>query len=172
QFVLTVKSNPVIVAMDSVDVRIREVVLKDDAGEAPFSYWIDNDVASKTTDPLFMEVPFSTHIVHVEDVNGCRHDFEFDVQAPEINIPIYFTPNGDGKNDGWVVKELVDVYPNALVKIYNRFGKLIAEFPGSQAEGWDGTYNGHALESTDYWYVIDIEEIDRQFKGHFTLIRQ
>ncbi|MCQ2225441.1 MAG: T9SS type B sorting domain-containing protein, partial [Paludibacteraceae bacterium] len=172
QFVLTVKSNPVIVAMDSVDIRDREAILKDDAGEAPFTYWVDNAVSAKQVDPILRDLTFTKHVAHVEDVNGCKGELEFSVEAPEINIPEYFSPNGDGKNDGWVVKELVNVYPNAVVKIYNRFGKLIAEFPGSQAEGWDGTYNGHALESTDYWYVIDIEEIDRQFKGHFTLIRQ
>ncbi|MBR5696745.1 MAG: T9SS type B sorting domain-containing protein, partial [Paludibacteraceae bacterium] len=50
--------------------------------------------------------------------------------------------------------------------------KLVAEYKGAKEDGWDGTYNGHAMPSTDYWYVIDVEEIDRQFMGHFTLIRQ
>ena len=40
------------------------------------------------------------------------------------------------------------------------------------ANGWDGTYNGVSMPSTDYWYVIDIEEIDMQYTGHFTLVRQ
>ena len=92
--------------------------------------------------------------------------------APPLTIPPYFTPNADGINDGWLVVELPIVYPNAVVKIYDRFGKLVAEYKGAKEDGWDGTYNGHAMPSTDYWYVIDVEEIDRQFMGHFTLIRQ
>ncbi|MCQ2232014.1 MAG: T9SS type B sorting domain-containing protein [Paludibacteraceae bacterium] len=172
EFVLTVKSNPVIVAMDSVDIRERETILKDGTGESPFSYWVDNTESLKSEDPILRDLSFTKHIAHVVDVNGCRGELEFEIEAPKIFIPEYFSPNGDGRNDGWVVKELVDVYPNALVTIYDRFGKVVAQFPGAQAEGWDGTYNGNPLPSTDYWYVIDIEEIDRQFKGHFTLIRQ
>ncbi|MBO4529389.1 MAG: T9SS type B sorting domain-containing protein [Paludibacteraceae bacterium] len=38
-------------------------------------------------------------------------------------------------------------------------------------ESWDGTYNGRPLPSTDYWYTINIPEIDRVYSGHFTLIR-
>lgn len=172
EFVLNVKSNPQIVAMDSVDIREREVVLADGTGEAPYTYWVDNATSLASIDAVIRDLTFNTHTAHVEDANGCRGQFVFEVKAPEIIIPDWFSPNGDGKNDGWVVAELVTVYPNAVVKIYDRFGKLIAEYLGSNAEGWDGTYNGKPMPSTDYWYVIDIEEIDRQFKGHFTLMRQ
>lgn len=172
EFVLNVKSNPQIVAMDSVDIREREVVLADGTGEAPYTYWVDNATSLSSIDPIIRDLTFNTHTAHVEDVNGCRGELVFEVKAPEIVIPDWFSPNGDGRNDGWVVAELPTVYPNAVVKIYDRYGKLIAEYLGSNAEGWDGTYNGKPMPSTDYWYVIDIEEIDRQFKGHFTLMRQ
>ena len=38
--------------------------------------------------------------------------------------------------------------------------------------GWDGTYNGNKMASTDYWYEIDVEEIDKVYVGHFTLLRE
>ena len=38
-------------------------------------------------------------------------------------------------------------------------------------QGWDGTYLGYPLPATDYWYVINLPEADRQLMGHFTLIR-
>jgi len=47
----------------------------------------------------------------------------------------------------------------------------LIEYKGSE-DGWNGEYNGKKMQSTDYWYVIDIEEIDMQYTGHFTLIRQ
>ncbi|MDR1729771.1 MAG: hypothetical protein LBR52_03820 [Prevotellaceae bacterium] len=31
---------------------------------------------------------------------------------------------------------------------------------------------GKDMPTTDYWYVIDIEEIDKQYVGHFTLLRK
>ena len=46
------------------------------------------------------------------------------------------------------------------------------QFLGADAEGWDGTYNGVPMPSTDYWYMIDIEEIGMQYSGHFTLLRR
>jgi len=171
-FLLTVKTNPVIVDMDSVDIRNREVILKDGAGEEPFNFWVDDLVDSKTIDPVLYNLKFSKHTAHVSDKNGCVSEFLFEVPAPGLTIPEYFTPNADGINDTWIVPELPLVYPNAVVKIYDRFGKLLAEYYGSKEDGWDGTYNGHAMQSTDYWYVIDVEEIDRQFLGHFTLLRQ
>ena len=172
EFLLTVKTNPVIVDMDSVDIRNREVILKDGAGEEPFNFWVDDLVDSKTIDPVLYNLKFSKHTAHVSDKNGCVAEFLFEVPAPGLTIPEYFTPNADGINDTWIVPELPLVYPNAVVKIYDRFGKLLAEYYGSKEDGWDGTYNGHAMQSTDYWYVIDVEEIDRQFLGHFTLLRQ
>ena len=171
-FLLTVKTNPVIVDMDSVDIRVREVILKDGAGEEPFNFWVDDLSDSKTIDPVLYNLQFSKHTAHVVDKNGCVAQYLFEVLAPALTIPPYFTPNADGIHDGWLVPELPIVYPNAVVKIYDRFGKLLAEYLGSKEDGWDGTYNGHPMPSTDYWYVIDVEEIDRQFMGHFTLLRQ
>ena len=171
-FLLTVKTNPVIVDMDSVDIRNREVILKDGAGEEPFNFWVDDLVDTKTIDPVLFNLKFSKHTAHVMDKNGCVAEFLFEVPAPGLTIPPYFTPNSDGINDTWIVPELPAVYTNAVVKIYDRFGKLLAEYYGAKEDGWDGTYNGHAMPSTDYWYVIDVEEIDRQFMGHFTLLRQ
>lgn len=67
--------------------------------------------------------------------------------------------------------ENLNRYPRASYKVFDRFGKLLYEGV-SDDEGWDGTYNGKTQASTDYWYVINIPEIDRQFVGHFTLIRE
>jgi gliding motility-associated-like protein len=57
------------------------------------------------------------------------------------------------------------------VKIYDRFGKLLVELDGAESEGWDGTYQGKKMPSTDYWYVITIGELDKLYSGHFTLMR-
>jgi gliding motility-associated-like protein len=37
--------------------------------------------------------------------------------------------------------------------------------------GWNGEYNGHLLPSDDYWYLITLEDVRKQYTGHFTLKR-
>jgi gliding motility-associated-like protein len=93
------------------------------------------------------------------------------LNAPAIFPPIYFSPNGDGINDTWDIPGIKELYPDAVITIYDRFGKKLVEYKGSE-DGWDGKYAGRDMPTTDYWYVIDIREIDKQYVGHFTLIRQ
>ena len=106
----------------------------------------------------------------VEDSKGCTAQEVFYVDYVDIDIPRFFTPNGDGENDTWSPRN-TQQYPNILTQIYDRYGRLLKEL--SRAETWDGTYNGKALPTGDYWYIITLGEEDdsREFKGHFTLFR-
>jgi len=106
----------------------------------------------------------------VEDSKGCTAEQVFYVDFVDIDIPRFFTPNGDGENDTWSPRN-TQQYPNILTQIYDRYGRLLKEL--SRGETWDGTYNGKALPTGDYWYIITLGEEDdsREFKGHFTLFR-
>lgn len=171
QYTVTVTSNPEIISVDSVGVRDVEIVVDPSKGTGLFSYWLDGDQETMTTNTLIKDLTFASHLITVVDANGCTSDFNFSIEPPKISIPIHFSPNGDGVNDRWVISTLSEVYPNAVVRIYDRFGKLLAEYLGAD-EGWDGTYNGVKMMSTDYWYVVEIEEIATKYEGHFTLIRR
>ncbi len=86
-------------------------------------------------------------------------------------IPSEILVRGGGQDNRWHV-ENIELYPQAVVSIFDRYGKKIFEINDyNDATGWDGTYNGYAMPSTDYWYMIDVHEIDRVYVGHFTLIR-
>lgn len=172
QFTVVVTSNPKILAMDSAGIRDRQVVTDPERGTGVFSYWLDNNKSTMTTFDIIKNLAFGSHVISVIDENGCTSSFNFTLDPPEIIIPEFFTPNGDGIHDQWIVGKLAEVYPNAVVYIFDRFGKLVGEYLGDDADGWDGTYNGVNLPSTDYWYMIDIAEIERQYTGHFTLIRR
>ena len=85
---------------------------------------------------------------------------------------IVFTPNSDGENDRWIIKN-VELYSDINVTIYDRMGKIVREFNAydNQENSWDGKdYRGRILPSTDYWYVIDVVESDKQYVGHVTLL--
>lgn len=83
-----------------------------------------------------------------------------------VTIPNYFTPDGDGRNDEW----LVQLPLNEGVwqcTIYDRFGKVLAEYR-NECVRWNGYYQGNRMPATDYWYVIlHDDELFRM--GHFTL---
>ncbi|ERI62116.1 hypothetical protein HMPREF1551_02114 [Capnocytophaga sp. oral taxon 863 str. F0517] len=106
----------------------------------------------------------------VEDSKGCTAQEVYYIDYVDIEIPRFFTPNGDGENDVWWPHNSQQ-YPNILTQIYDRYGRLLKEL--TRGQRWDGTYNGKALPTGDYWYIITLGEEDdsREFKGHFTLFR-
>ncbi len=172
EIAIVVTSNPVILSMDSVGIRDRQIEMEPNKGTGVFTYWVDGDKTHSTTSTLIKDLTFETHVINVVDGNGCGSSFRFTLDPPEIFIPEYFTPNGDGSNDRWIIGNLSETYPNSVVSIFDRFGKMVSQYLGHNPDGWDGTYQGQDLPSTDYWYVIEIEEISKQFTGHFTLIRR
>jgi gliding motility-associated-like protein len=87
----------------------------------------------------------------------------------EIIPDKYFSPNGDGMNDAWNIKN-IEYFEVISVDIYDRFGKLLVRNVGNFIP-WDGTYRGKAMPSDDYWYVITLNEEVKQRVGHFTLLR-
>ena len=105
------------------------------------------------------------YTVCINDKKGCGYVCE-DVFL--LNYPKFFTPNGDGVNDFWRIKNS-SVEPNMQLKIFNRYGKLLSVF-GSLDIGWDGIYNGYLLPADDYWFVVKRQN-GKEFKGHFALKR-
>jgi gliding motility-associated-like protein len=86
----------------------------------------------------------------------------------EIFIPTVFTPNGDGKNDLWSIPSLA-LRPESKVFIFDRFGRLLIEYPGTYS-GWNGLVGIYPATAGDYWYVIQLKD-NQVLKGNFSLIR-
>jgi gliding motility-associated-like protein len=71
--------------------------------------------------------------------------------------------------DRFHLKDISDEYfETSEVYIFNRYGKLLKS-SYNQSFSWDGTFNNMRLPTSDYWYIIKIE--DQEFRGHFTLKR-
>lgn len=119
------------------------------------------------SDPVFHNVSSGMHTITVRDLNGCGVTT---INAMVINYPRFFTPNGDGINDTWNIVDLRD--QSAAVSIFDRYGKLITKIKTDGA-GWDGSYTGSNLPSTDYWFVVeyDDEGIKKEFRAHFAMKR-
>lgn len=119
---------------------------------------------------VFEYVASGTHSITVTDQAGCSLPItKTDILV--INYPKYFTPNNDGFNDYWNVKEL-DTQPNAYIRIFDRYGKFLKQI-SPNGDGWNGSYNGYFLPADDYWFVIRYIENNavKEFKSHFSLKR-
>ncbi|OYX83139.1 MAG: hypothetical protein B7Y83_12505 [Flavobacteriales bacterium 32-34-25] len=119
---------------------------------------------------VFEYVASGTHSITVTDQAGCSMPItKTDILV--INYPKYFTPNNDGFNDYWNVKEL-DTQPNAYIRIFDRYGKFLKQI-SPNGDGWNGSYNGYFLPADDYWFVIRYIENNavKEFKSHFSLKR-
>lgn len=83
--------------------------------------------------------------------NGCATTASIQVVVVDLLfIPDAFTPNGDGINDVWEIKN-IERFPNAEVFIYNRWGELIYY----QEKGYQTPWNGASAPLGEYSYVID-----------------
>jgi gliding motility-associated-like protein len=88
--------------------------------------------------------------------------------GPEVNIVIHnvITPNGDGKNDKWIITG-IENYPENSVMVFNRWGDKIRSFTGydNQSNSWDGTnWQNDPVPDGTYFYIINIDRVGK-FKG-------
>jgi len=125
---------------------------------------------SQADDNVFITNADALVEVRVVDELGCEAiaaiPFEF---TGMLEIPNFFTPDGDTNNDEWVITGR-EFFPNIEVKIYDRYGRVVAVL--NQLTNWDGTYEGKNLPTGDYWYVVNQnDDRNTRFVGHFTLYR-
>lgn len=131
-----------------------------------FEYKLDNTNFQSSNQ--FTEVSPGKHTVYVQSINGCTY---LSKEIYIVGYPKFFTPNGDGHNDTWNITNL-DGIENDKIFIFDRYGKLLKQL-NSKVLGWDGTYNGQQMPSTDYWFRILFTEnnIEKEFRSHFSLKR-
>ncbi|SDR87329.1 T9SS type B sorting domain-containing protein [Winogradskyella sediminis] len=117
---------------------------------------------------VFTNVSTGEHEITARDKNGCGITTE---SIFVIDYPLYFTPNGDGTNDTWNIE---GIGSNAIIYIFDRYGKLLKQL-SPDGEGWNGTFNGNALPTSDYWFTVEYDEpssgVRKEFKANFTLKR-
>ena len=86
-----------------------------------------------------------------------------------VVIPNTFTPNGDGINDTWDIKNL-DSYVNCTVQIFTRYGQNVYSSIGYGVP-WNGTYKGALLPSGTYYYIINLKNSSELLSGFVAIIR-
>lgn len=130
-------------------------------------YEFSLDGTNYQSSAVFNNLNEGEYTVFVKDTKGCG---EVSKSFYILDYPKFFTPNGDGTNDFWRIKNLNKRnLQNSTIDIFDRYGKLVFQInPRNQV--WDGNSNGYALPSSDYWFVIQLTD-GKTVKGHFTLKR-
>ncbi|MDG3583818.1 T9SS type B sorting domain-containing protein [Galbibacter pacificus] len=117
----------------------------------------------------FKNVPVGLNTVTINHISGCG---TAEIPVMVSGYPKFFTPNGDGIHDTWNVVGL-EGNTTGRVFIFDRYGKLLKQL-ATVAIGWDGTYNGKMMPSSDYWFRLEFTNADNElkiYKSNFTLKR-
>ncbi len=126
-------------------------------------------------DSIYVPTESGSYFVQVTDFNGCSSFDQIDVTIVncDIIVPNVFTPNGDGRNDSWLV--FVEEPRFFDVVIYNRWGQIVYE-SNDYLRFWDGVHYKSDLDCSEgvYFYIIravDYENMPFEATGNLTLIR-
>ncbi len=87
----------------------------------------------------------------------------------KLFISNVFSPNNDGINDKWEIKNL-EYYPSARMQIFARNGQLVFESKG-YTNPWDGKMGGKPLPMDTYYYILEPGLVLQPIKGYVTIIR-
>ncbi len=138
------------------------ITYTDNGGDYEFSI----DGINYQDSPTFTNVEAGEYTIYVKDKNGCLPTPSKVIYV--LDYPKYFTPNGDGIHDTWVIKN-IRTRPNTTINVFDRFGKLLKQFDSS-SNGWNGMSNGQHLPAGDYWFTLTLFN-GTTVKSHFTLKR-
>lgn len=80
------------------------------------------------------------------------------------------TPNGDGKNDVWIVWN-IHIFPGNQVKVFDQSGREVFSMT-DYTNDWDGTYHGSKLADGVYYYVINLGSGIQGTSGALTIVNE
>ena len=124
-----------------------------------------------TIKPLVIRPQETTeYILTVTGQGGCvTKDAMIVTAINRMMPPNTFTPNGDGINDYWVIKN-AEQYPESVVEVYTAAGQKIFRSVG-YGQPWDGSFRGNPLPAGTYYFTIEPRNGRKRFAGYVTLLR-
>jgi gliding motility-associated-like protein len=182
----TIRKNVTVIAGPNADFSINpnpaqalETVTFTDLSTGPSSlvnwYWAFGDSAvgnSQNITHVYDNQGVLQVFLVVKDINGCLDSARKDISIILLpDVPTAFTPNGDGKNDLFLVRG--GPFKTINIRVYNNWGQLIFE-TNDQFEGWNGTFNGTEQPLGVFVWVVEVEMFNGEKikkTGDVTLLR-
>jgi gliding motility-associated-like protein len=133
-------------------------------GVGNYEFSLDGNIFQNES--VFTSVKPGIYNALSRDKNNCgvSNSFLFYV----LDYPRFFTPNGDGYNDVWMIKNL-NLFASFELSIFDRYGKLLKQINQNNSV-WNGLYNAQILPADDYWFTLIYDE-GRKINGNFSLKR-
>jgi gliding motility-associated-like protein len=144
-----------------------EIGIEVTGGVGPYQYSWSNGETTETISNL----DAGEYTVTVTDNNGCELRYTQAVIAGSHEEPLVinnaFSPNGDGINDYWVIKN-IELYPDNEVIVLNRWGNEIYTMK-NYSNNWDGS----KLSEGTYLYILKVDLCGEPstLNGYITVVR-
>ncbi|GAA0540526.1 hypothetical protein GCM10009415_22980 [Chitinophaga japonensis] len=89
------------------------------------------------------------------------------IDGQDLFFPNAITPNGDSKNERFIIGGL-EKYPGSALYIFNRWGNMVY-----QSKDYRNDWNGGDLNESTYYYILEVKKPDgiRKYKGWITIVR-
>lgn len=138
-----------------------------------YAWFMDNNTTPISTSPNLTSISPSTEGTYTIGVyvnDSCGYNkaaYEVITVLPpcSVTIPNVITPNGDGHNDFFVIKN-IEHNPNTAVTIFDRWGKKVFENPN-----YNNEWKADNLDDGTFFYVIDVPN-DKKYSGFITVYHQ
>lgn len=137
----------------------------------------DTPLTDNTTDATHAYTASGAYTVSLvaSNTNGCSDTSRYSFYISDssgVTLPNVFTPNADGVND--VFKPIARGMKTMKVRIYSRYGNLVASWDNVGGH-WDGyTPSGMLCESGTYFCVMEatgFDGINYKKNGYISLFR-
>ncbi len=144
-----------------------------EGGTMPYNFsWTGPGDFTFTGDGELGGLEAGDYTLVVTDARGCTDTASVTLTQPvPLQLPNGISPNGDGFNDGLIVRGLED-FPNNRIMIFNRWGNILYEEDNyTNDTPWMGTNNsGENLPEGTYFVVLEIRDRDA-LRGYLELRR-
>ena len=153
-----ISSSITTTAVSCIDQADGSALVEATGGVGLFTYLWSNG----TSNALNESLSNTLYSVLITDALGCTGTDSVVVPINPVSCidPVNcFTPNSDQVNDTWVIDNMT-LYPDLSLTIFNKWGNLVFEQKGTYSP-WDGTYDSRALPAGTYYYIINLNYLDR-----------
>ena len=137
-------------------------------GAPPYTYlWSTGSTATSIHD-----LAAGLYTVTVTDQKLCVNTTDATVAAGTgdcLFIPNAFSPNNDGINDRWVLRN-IKLFPNNTMQVFNQWGQQLYS-AAPYLEPWDGRHNNNLLPPGTYYYIFSRGDGSASFTGPLTIIK-
>lgn len=111
-----------------------------------------------------MLVPGNYTVTVTDECGRTAQDVAVITTICDVVIPNVITPNGDGRNDKFVIEGIL--YVSNTVKIFNRWGQEVYS-----ASNYKNQWDGGDLPDGTYFYEVKVARKDEPYTGHLTILR-